>query len=46
MIEAIGLTKQYGSTMAVDDLSFTVDAGNRHRVSRARTEPANRRRCG
>ena len=27
MIEAIGLTKQYGSTTAVDDLSFTVQPG-------------------
>jgi len=27
MIEAIGLTKQYGSTMAVDDLSFAVQPG-------------------
>ena len=26
MIEAIGLTKQYGSTVAVDDLSFTVSS--------------------
>ena len=27
MIEAIGLTKRYGATMAVDDLSFTVPPG-------------------
>jgi len=27
MIEAIGLTKHYGSTVAVDDLSFTVQHG-------------------
>src|SRR5947209_1365158 len=27
MIEAIGLTKRYGSTVAVDDLSFTVPPG-------------------
>jgi ABC-2 type transport system ATP-binding protein len=27
MIEAIGLTKRYGDTLAVDDLSFTVPAG-------------------
>ena len=27
MIEAIGLTKQYGSTTAVDDLSFAVQPG-------------------
>jgi len=27
MIEARGLTKRYGSTVAVDDLSFTVPAG-------------------
>jgi ABC-2 type transport system ATP-binding protein len=27
MIEARGLTKRYGSTLAVDDLSFTVNAG-------------------
>ena len=27
MIEAIGLTKRYGSTVAVDDLSFTVQPG-------------------
>ncbi|WP_433266727.1 ABC transporter ATP-binding protein [Actinosynnema sp. CS-041913] len=27
MIEATGLTKHYGRTVAVDDLSFTVDAG-------------------
>ena len=27
MIEAIGLTKHYGSTVAVDDLSFTVQPG-------------------
>ncbi|WP_158879552.1 ABC transporter ATP-binding protein [Amycolatopsis anabasis] len=27
MIEATGLTKRYGSTLAVDDLSFTVNAG-------------------
>ena len=27
MIEAIGLTKRYGSTLAVDDLSFTVRPG-------------------
>ncbi|WP_420121486.1 ABC transporter ATP-binding protein [Nakamurella sp.] len=27
MIEAIGLTKRYGSTVAVDDLSFTVRPG-------------------
>ena len=27
MIEAIGLTKKYGSTMAVDDLSFKVEPG-------------------
>jgi len=28
MIEAIGLTKHYGSTIAVDDLSFTVRPGS------------------
>lgn len=27
MIEAVGLTKRYGSTLAVDDLSFTVKPG-------------------
>ncbi|PRY45805.1 ABC transporter ATP-binding protein [Umezawaea tangerina] len=27
MIEAAGLTKHYGTTVAVDDLSFTVEAG-------------------
>ena len=27
MIEAIGLTKQYGTTVAVDDLSFPVQPG-------------------
>jgi ABC-2 type transport system ATP-binding protein len=27
MIEAIGLSKRYGTTLAVDDLSFTVPAG-------------------
>jgi ABC-2 type transport system ATP-binding protein len=27
MIEAVGLTKRYGKTVAVDDLSFTVQAG-------------------
>ena len=27
MIEARGLTKRYGDTMAVSDLSFTVKAG-------------------
>jgi ABC-2 type transport system ATP-binding protein len=27
MIEAIGLKKRYGSTVAVDDLSFTVQPG-------------------
>jgi ABC-2 type transport system ATP-binding protein len=27
MIEATGLTKRYGSTLAVDDLSFTVEPG-------------------
>ncbi len=27
MIEAIGLTKRYGTTVAVDDLSFTVQPG-------------------
>jgi len=27
MIEAVGLTKRYGSTVAVDDLSFAVPAG-------------------
>ncbi|PRW61896.1 ABC transporter ATP-binding protein [Actinopolyspora mortivallis] len=27
MIEAVGLTKRYGSTVAVDDLSFTVKPG-------------------
>ena len=27
MIEAIGLTKRYGRTVAVDDLSFTVQPG-------------------
>src|SRR6188472_3604831 len=27
MIEATGLTKQYGGTLAVDDLSFTVQPG-------------------
>ena len=27
MIEAVGLTKRYGATLAVDDLSFTVRAG-------------------
>ncbi|MFF0018016.1 ABC transporter ATP-binding protein [Streptomyces sp. NPDC005374] len=27
MIEAIGLTKRYGATLAVDDLSFSVPAG-------------------
>ncbi|ONI82212.1 export ABC transporter ATP-binding protein [Saccharothrix sp. ALI-22-I] len=27
MIEAIGLTKRYGKTVAVDDLSFTVEPG-------------------
>jgi len=27
MIEANGLTKRYGPTLAVDDLSFTVPAG-------------------
>ena len=27
MIEARGLTKRYGSTVAVDDLSFTVRPG-------------------
>ncbi|GGP39005.1 ABC transporter ATP-binding protein [Saccharothrix coeruleofusca] len=27
MIEAIGLTKRYGNTVAVDDLSFTVEPG-------------------
>jgi ABC-2 type transport system ATP-binding protein len=27
MIEAVGLTKHYGKTVAVDDLSFTVQAG-------------------
>jgi ABC-2 type transport system ATP-binding protein len=27
MIEALGLTKRYGSTLAVDDLSFTVQPG-------------------
>ena len=27
MIEAIGLTKRYGTTLAVDNLSFTVPAG-------------------
>jgi ABC-2 type transport system ATP-binding protein len=28
MIEAIGLTKRYGATLAVDDLSFVVPAGH------------------
>ena len=28
MIEATGLTKRYGETLAVDDLSFTVPAGH------------------
>src|SRR3954471_19333449 len=28
MIEAIGLTKHYGSTVAVDNLSFTVQPGS------------------
>jgi ABC-2 type transport system ATP-binding protein len=28
MIEAIGLTKRYGATLAVDDLSFTVTPGS------------------
>src|SRR5256885_2569237 len=27
MIEAVGLTKRYGKTVAVDDLSFTVQSG-------------------
>ncbi|HEX5114699.1 MAG TPA: ATP-binding cassette domain-containing protein, partial [Pseudonocardiaceae bacterium] len=27
MIEAVGLTKRYGRTLAVDDLSFTVQPG-------------------
>ena len=27
MIEAVGLTKRYGATLAVDDLSFTVPPG-------------------
>src|SRR5712675_3264740 len=27
MIEAIGLSKRYGATLAIDDLSFTVPAG-------------------
>lgn len=27
MIEAKGLTKRYGNTLAVDDLSFTVQPG-------------------
>jgi ABC-type Na+ transport system ATPase subunit NatA len=27
MIEATGLTKRYGATVAVDDLSFTVPPG-------------------
>ena len=35
VIEVEGLTKRYGSTLAVDDLSFSVTAGNGHRVPRA-----------
>ena len=27
MIEAVGLSKRYGTTVAVDDLSFTVPPG-------------------
>ena len=35
MIELQGLTKRYGDTVAVDDLTLTVDPGSRHRVPRA-----------
>ena len=34
MIEATGLTKRYGKTVAVDNLSFTVERGQGHRVPR------------
>ena len=27
MIEALGLTKRYGGTLAVDNLSFTIEPG-------------------
>ena len=44
MIEARGLTKRYGSTTAVDDLSFTVH----RRVTGflGPTAPASPPRCG
>ena len=35
MIEAFGLTKRYGQKTAVDDLTFTVRPGDRHRLPRA-----------
>ena len=45
MIEARGLTKDYGDKRAVDDLSFTSGRGSSP-ASSARTAPGSRRRCG
>ena len=44
MIEVEALTKRYGSTLAVDDLSFSVEPGGSP-ASSARTARASRRRC-
>ena len=45
LIEARGLTKRYGTTLAVDDLTFTVRPG-RSPASSAPTAPASPPRCG
>jgi ABC-type phosphonate transport system ATPase subunit len=44
MIETRELTKRYGTTLAVADLSFTIQPGRVTGFS-ARTAPASRRRC-
>ena len=45
MIEADGVTKRYGTTLAVDDLSFTVPTASSP-ASSGPTAPASPRPCG
>jgi ABC-2 type transport system ATP-binding protein len=45
MIEARGLRKRYGKTVAVDGLAFDIRPGVVTAFS-AQTGPASRRRCG
>ena len=46
MITIESLTKKYGATTAVDDISFIAARGPRDRLPRSRTAPASPPRCG